>query len=108
MKCAWAKLDPSVSVTADAQGTLTIKATGGSGPAVVFVDGEVPQGTVDGLNAVFTLAATPAAGSLHLYRNGLLLKAATDYTLAGAQITFGPNPLSIPEAGALLLANYRK
>ena len=107
LKCAFARLDPSVTVTADAQGVMTIKANG-SGPPVVFVTGEVPAGTVDGVNAVFTIAATPTAGSLELFRNGMLLKLGLDYTLSGTQITFGPSPLSIPEAGAVLLANYRR
>lgn len=75
-----------------------------SGPT--FIDGEAPAGTVNGSNAVFTLTYSPApAGSLALYRNGMLQKPATDYSLAGNIITFVA--ASIPASGDLLLASYR-
>src|SRR6202030_3702849 len=45
--------------------------TAGSSTAM-FADGETPSGTMDGTNAIFSLAAAPSpAGSLQLYRNGL-------------------------------------
>lgn len=66
------------------------------------VDSEVPSGTVNGSNVTFTLAATPAAGSLHLYQNGVRLKATDDYSLATATITFVTAPLT----GDKLLADY--
>jgi hypothetical protein len=50
-----------------------------------FVDSEVPTGTINGVNKVFVLANTPAAG-LKVYRDGLRT---TDYVLATATITFG-------------------
>jgi hypothetical protein len=79
-------------------------ASGGSAPG--FTDQEVPTGTINGSNTVFTLtqAPTPAA-SLGLYRNGILMKAGIDYTLSSATITFGS--LSVPQIGDLLLASYR-
>jgi len=69
-----------------------------------FVRGEVPAGVVDGANAVFTLASTPAAGSVALYLNGLrlLAGAGNDYTLAGAIITMA----TAPQAGDVLIADY--
>src|SRR5579862_4386895 len=77
---------------------------GGLGPA--FTDGEVPAGLVNGSNTVFTLAAAPSPlASLTLYRNGLLMRQASDYTISGSTITFFV--ASTPQAGDLLLANYR-
>ena len=78
----------------------------GSGSSVTFVDGENPSGTMDGINTAFTLANSPVSGSaLRLYKNGILLTASSDYTLAGAAVTFinsaQPNP------GDILLAYYR-
>ena len=71
---------------------------------VRFIDAETPGGAVDGANTTFTLAHAPSpAGSLRLYRNGLLQARAVDYTLAGLTIT----ALSIPQAGDTLLAFYR-
>jgi hypothetical protein len=68
---------------------------------------ETPAGTLNGTNRVFTLSAAPVpAASLQLYRNGLLQKAGTDYTLAVNTITF--LPASTPRAGDLLQATYRK
>lgn len=78
--------------------------SGGSGPG--FTDQEVPAGTINGSNRVFTMAQAPTpAASLGLYRNGILMKAGIDYTLVSATITFGA--LSVPQTGDLLLASYR-
>ena len=66
---------------------------------------ETPSGTINGVNAVFTLARSPSpAGSLTLYLNGQLQHAAgLDYTLAsGNQITF----VSAPLTGSTLRAWY--
>ena len=59
-----------------------------------FVSHEIPAGTVDGTNVVFTLAFTPVLGTEHVYKNGLLLisGAGNDYTMAGATITFAMAP----------------
>lgn len=71
-----------------------------------FVDGEEPAGTVDGANATFVLAHTPApAFSLSLYRNGLYQKQGLDYTLTGSTVVF--EPVSIPQPQDILLASYR-
>ena len=80
---------------------------GGSGAAgSSFADAEVPTGTVNGSNAVFTLAATPSpAGSLELYRNGLLERQGADYQISGNVVTFFV--ASVPQSGDLLLASYR-
>jgi hypothetical protein len=76
----------------------------GSGPG--FVDGETPEGAIDGVNAVFTLANVPSpASSLALYRNGLLQRAGTDYTHDANTVSFTSQ--AIPQAGDTLLAVYR-
>ena len=81
---------------------------GGSGGGVLpsFSDGEVPAGSVNGANTVFTLAFAPSpAASLELYLNGLRMEAGTDYQIAGKALTF--LTVSTPQTGDLLLANYR-
>lgn len=77
---------------------------GGSGHTHVY--SEVPSGTVNGSNDTFTLAGTPASGTLRLYKNGLRQKAGAgnDYTLATATITFLAG--NIPQTGDTLLADY--
>jgi ketopantoate reductase len=73
-----------------------------------FSDSEVPGGTINGTNAVFTLANTPASGSTPLlFRNGIAQQNGStgDYTISGATVTF--NATSIPLTGDTLLAWYR-
>lgn len=81
---------------------------GGSGGGVLpsFSDSEVPGGSVNGANTVFTLAYSPSpVASLQLYLNGLHLESGADYQLAGNTITF--LTVSTPQTGDLLLASYR-
>ena len=74
--------------------------------ATAFADGEVPAGSVNGINAAFTLANTPSsAAALTLYKNGVLLSNASDYSLTGAAITFAAS--AIPQTGDTLQAYYR-
>ncbi len=77
-----------------------------SGSTPVFVDNETPTGTVDGVNAVFTLANTPIVNSEHLFLNGIrqLKGSNKDYTISGATVTFVAAPLT----GDILLVDYRK
>jgi hypothetical protein len=71
-----------------------------------FSDFEVPVGTLDGVNTVFTLTFAPSpAGSLMLFRNGLRLEIGQDYQIAGSTITFFLG--SVPQPGDLLVASYR-
>ncbi len=78
---------------------------GGTNPPS-FVDGEAPSGIVDGSNTLFGLAAVPdPAGSLAVYRNGVLQKTGQDYTLAGSTVTFVAG--ATPQPGDTLLASYR-
>jgi len=81
---------------------------GGGGSAILpaFVDNELPAGTINGANTVFTLTFAPSpAGSLAIYRNGLQMEQGIDYTLSGNTVTFLVS--SVPQTGDLLLANYR-
>jgi hypothetical protein len=71
-----------------------------------FIDGEVPAGTVNGANVAFTLTNAPdPAGSLAVFRNGILQKLTLDYTISGTAITFAS--AATPQAGDTLLASYR-
>lgn len=80
----------------------------GSGGAVYNpVYAEVPSGTINGSNTVFTLAGTPSpSSSLQLYLNGQLQEegVGNDYTLSGQTITFAAGPLT----GSVLLAFYNE
>ncbi|HEV3332078.1 MAG TPA: hypothetical protein VG096_13905 [Bryobacteraceae bacterium] len=79
---------------------------GGTSQQPGFVDGEVPAGAVDGVNANFTVSGIPnPASSLAVYRNGLLMAVTVDYTFSGQMIQF--MPASVPVPGDALLATYR-
>lgn len=69
-----------------------------------FVVGEVPGGTLNGINTVFTLAHQPVIGTIAIY-DGLRLKNGTDYTISGGTnqtITF----TVAPDVTANLQADY--
>jgi hypothetical protein len=71
-----------------------------------FADDEIPAGSINGTNAVFTLAFTPSPTlSLKLYKNGMLMRQTNDYTLSGSSITFVT--AAVPQAGDSLFAYYR-
>ena len=79
---------------------------GGGAAGGSFADAEIPAGAVNGSNTVFTLASAPSpAGSLELYRNGLLMRQGADYQISGNTITFFL--ASVPQSGDLLVASYR-
>ena len=88
------------------QSTVSSLATSStSNAAATFIDGEVPGGTVDGSNAVFTLANIPSPVlSLLLTRNGILLSS-QDYSLSGSTVSFFS--AARPQTGDVLLASYR-
>lgn len=68
---------------------------------------EVPTGTVNGVNAVFTLSAAPSGVSLQLYKDGMFQRAGSgfDYTLAGSTVTFEAG--NLPQTGDNLFAIYQ-
>lgn len=74
--------------------------------ATNFVYNEIPTGAVDGVNAVFTLADAPVAGKQSVFLDGVKQdpNAASDYTIAGAVITFTVAPM----VGTAILADYIK
>jgi hypothetical protein len=71
-----------------------------------FVDNEIPAGTIDGNNRVFTLADAPnPSSSLRLVFNADQLRPGIDYTLASGTITFAVG--QVPQPGDWMLASYR-
>ncbi len=86
--------------------TVNTLSNGQSANSAVFVDGETPSGTANGVNASFTLANAPSpSSSLELYRNGILQMPGVDYTLSGNSITFLSH--SLPQPNDILQAFYR-
>lgn len=78
----------------------------GEGGSLIFIDAETPAGSMNGVNRFFSLSAQPATpGSLHLFRNGILLKQGAGYTLSGSVITM--DAAAPPLATDTLLAWYR-
>lgn len=71
-----------------------------SGASVNFTDNEI----VSGSGTSWTLAATPVAGSVHVYANGQRLTpgAGNDYTISGTTIT-----TALSWSAGALLADYR-
>jgi hypothetical protein len=97
--------NPSDCLHVDGSSAACSSSSSGSS-STIFVDGEIPTGTVDGVNTVFLLGNTPSpVASLSFYRNGLLMKAGSDFGLSGNQVTFASNAL--PQANDILIASYR-
>lgn len=67
-----------------------------------IISNETPSGDLDGSDTTYTLANSPATGTLKLYLNGQRLTYTTDYTLATNVITFVVAPVS----GDILRADY--
>lgn len=65
-------------------------------PNKIFVNKEIPSGSIDGVNTIYTLSHVPTQGSDHLYLNGLLIEenSNTDYTISGSTIKFNEPLLS--------------
>jgi len=96
------------SVTGSASDCVHVDGSSGpcGGDQPAFVDGDSPTGIVDGSNTNFTLSAVPnPASSLAIYRNGVLLKVAQDYTVNGNAVQFVA--AAAPQPGDTLLASYR-
>lgn len=79
----------------------------GTGSNGTPVDRETPSGTINGSNAVFTLANTPISGSEHVTLWGVEMDAGSgnDYTITGNTITFEAG--RIPASGDKLRVSYR-
>lgn len=77
-----------------------------AGSTAAFSDAEAPLGSINGSNATFTLAKSPAAPtSVALYKNGVLQSYGTDFTVSGQTVTFAS--ASLPQSGDLVQAFYR-
>jgi uncharacterized coiled-coil protein SlyX len=84
----------------------TVNSLSAAGSTAVFIDSEVPSGSVNGTNATFSLANTPApATSLTVFRNGIATAPGIDYTLNGSVITF--LAAALPQTTDKIFAYYR-
>jgi len=72
--------------------------------SAAFVTREIPSGSVNGSNAVFTLANVPVSGTEQVFLNGMLQHegVGNDYTISGDTITF----VTAPDSGWKLFVNY--
>jgi hypothetical protein len=83
-------------------GTTSPCGTGG----LLFIDGETPTGTINGVNTAFTLSAAPSpVESLTLFRNGMLLRLGVDFTVSDKTVVMAPG--NAPAIGDRLEAWYR-
>lgn len=97
--------DPQKNVNAEDMNQIKTAVNTNAGLLTsMFVENEVPSGSVNSSNVTFGLANTPVSGSLKLYRNGMRQKGGgVDYSISVATITMA----TAPETGDLLLADYR-
>lgn len=98
--CNMAEISSIGNLSANEQTVLTAITDG-----TYFINNETPAGTINGVNATFTLASAPnPAASLELRLNGQILKsgAGNDFTLSSLTITM----LTVPASGDVLTASY--
>lgn len=70
-----------------------------------FFEQEVPSGSVDGINASFTLGNDPIYDkTVWLFNNGLIQRQTTDYSISGNTITY----TNAPPSGTKIYAIYFK
>ena len=98
----------SITVGTDANAWSELADTDTGVTLAKFIVREVPSGTIDGVNAAFTLAATPESGKEEVYLNGILQNegAGNDYTISGATITFADPPKGAPGNPDVILVSY--
>lgn len=105
-----ANLSAGTGVTiTNGAGTISIAVNTATFIAVAnYVVREAPTGTINGVNAAFTLAATPVAGTEQVFVNGILQNsgAGNDYTIATNTITFLAG--AIPQTGDVVRVTYLK
>lgn len=99
-----------ISVAAPQRGDVVqawFRSGGSSANAsIIFVDGEVPNGLLNGVNGTFALSAAPnPMESAILTKNGLVQQLSEDFTIQGSRVIF--NKKSIPSAKDSLLIWYR-
>ena len=73
-------------------------------PVKIFVDKEIPSGSIDGVNTIFELSHLPVLGSEHLYLNGVLQESGigNDYVISDSTITF----FEAPQTGLKVRCTY--
>jgi hypothetical protein len=95
------KLKPSGGISVDGDGLYLTET-----PASLsrYIVREVPSGTKNNSNKIFTLAHTPVAGTEMLFVNGILQNygATEDYTISGGTLTIN----DAPKAADVLLVTY--
>jgi hypothetical protein len=72
------------------------------GAAPIFVEGEIPTGTIDGTNTNFNLANTPIEDTQQVFIGGVRQDGVSQYSMSGQTIIF----VTAPPLGSVLLANY--
>ena len=90
--------------TDDVESALQELAAAAPGFGVTRVFEETP--TVTHNNPNVTLANTPTSGTLRIWLNGLRQIYTSDYTLAGATVTFTQNLLTTPGQADVVCADY--
>lgn len=101
------QINASLSALSITMNVLSSQVQEASSATAGIVVGEIPRGSIDGVNPTFVLSAAPGpTASLCLYRNGQLQKLGFDYSLNVDSISFSAR--SIPHPGDQLLADYRK
>lgn len=84
---------------------LASTAGGGGGGVSYTPVQEIPSGTINGVNTVFTLSQTPVgAAYFQLFLDGVFLRVGVHYTRSGTTVTMIAG--SIPEVGQSLDAVY--
>jgi hypothetical protein len=67
-------------------------------------EAQIPSGTIDGINKIFTLTNVPMVNTQLVFLNGLtLFPGAGDYLISGSTITFTG---TIPQPGDKLIVQY--
>ena len=77
-----------------------ISGGGGGGTGASYIFGEIPSGTIDGINTTFTISNTPLG--LSLFLNGQRLTEGDDYTLSGSTLTM----IQIPQPTDTFVSDY--
>lgn len=100
---AAAAVTPSGDVSLASNGAFTVS---GVVKIAKVVTRETPSGTINGSNAVFTLAATPVSGTETVFVNGISQDAGSgnDYTISGDTITFESG--CVPQSGDKVRVSY--
>ncbi len=72
----------------------------------IFVDNEVPIGSINGSNVTFSLSAVPSpVSSLVVFRNGIALHSGLDYLVSSNTLSFLPG--TIPQTGDVVKLQFR-